>query len=105
MLPKKPESTNSRPVMSRVQEFIKSLLTTPMCVRRSKMFQLSWPRMRKEAAGIEQRVTLARDGFDQRRFAATVRAEYRDVFAGVDREAEPVEHQAVAALHGDVGEF
>src|SRR5208283_2729374 len=59
----------------------------------------------KGSGGIEQWVTFAGDGFDQRGFAATVRAEDSDVLAGFDREAEAVQGQPLAALYRDVGEF
>jgi len=40
--------------------------------------------------GLEQRITFARDGFDERGFTAAVGAEDGDVLAGFDREAEAV---------------
>lgn len=49
-----------------------------------------------------ERIAFAGDGLDERGFAATVGAEYADVFAGVDAQSEVVECRQVTANHGDV---
>ena len=51
MLLKKPESTISRPVISRVQRRINSFETMPSSGRSSKTFQVSRPRMVSEESG------------------------------------------------------
>ncbi len=53
-------------------------------------------------AGAKQRVTLARNQFDECRLAAAVRAQNRDVLAGLDGEAQAVESQTRAALNGHI---
>jgi hypothetical protein len=55
--------------------------------------------------GLEQRIAFARDGFDERGFAAAVGAKDGDVLAGFYGEAEAVEGEPAAAFDGDVFEF
>ena len=58
--------------------------------------------MEIEEPSFGERVAFARDGFDQRGFAAAVGAEDADVFAGADLEGDVVEGGAFAAHDGDV---
>ena len=51
MLLKKPDSTISRPVISRVQRRINSFETIPSSGRSSKTFQTSRPRIASEESG------------------------------------------------------
>ena len=49
-----------------------------------------------------ERIAFARDGLDERGFAATVGTKDADVFAGVDAQGEVAESRQVTANHGDV---
>ena len=89
MLLKNPESTRSRPVISRVARRIKSFETMPSSVRSSKTFQDSRPRMEIEEPG--QRITFARDGLNECGLSAAVGAEDGDVFARADAERNVVQ--------------
>ena len=55
------------------------------------------PQDRHGGAVAHNGVALARDGFDESRFAAAVRSEDGDVFAGIHAKVEVVEDDVVAA--------
>lgn len=48
------------------------------------------------------RITFAGNRFDERRLAASIRPQYRDVFVGMNAQIEVVEHYFVSAHHAQV---
>ena len=104
MLLKNPESTTSRPVISRVQrahQFVRNDSEQRAQLEDVPGFA---PQNRQRRIGPRQRITLARDGLDQRRFAAAVRPQDRHVLARADAERNIVEHLFFAEHHGDAVE-
>ena len=104
MLLKKPESTTSIPVMSRVQVLMRSFETIPNSVRRSKTFQAFLAENREGRFGAGQRIAFARNGFDQRGFAAAVWSQDGRVFARLDAQGDVVQYVLFTAHYGDVVE-
>ena len=48
------------------------------------------------------RIALARDGLDQRRFAAAIRAKNGNVLIGPDPQAEVIERDLLSAHHAQI---
>ena len=92
MLLKNPESTISRPVISRVQRAHQFVRNDSQ--QRAQLEDVPGiaPQDGERRIGLRQRIAFARDGLDQRRFAAAVRPQDRDVLPGPNAERDVVEH-------------
>ena len=84
VLLKNPDSTTSRPQASPVHESIRSFDTMPSRARSVEHIPGLLSQNRHRRVRPSNRITLARNGLDQRRFATAVRTENRHVLIGAN---------------------